>query len=302
MGIKVVKNIDEANCITHGGTFHSDDVFATVFLSLLYDEIRVVRVMESMQEMEGKIIYDIGRGKFDHHQLGGNGERENGIKYASIGLLWKEYGRNLLQKMNVENIEYVWNKMDEKLISYIDANDNGQTEKINQKSEIVELAHVVSDFNKNWDEDVDQDERFFEATNFAKYVFENRLNSIISKSKAVEKIEKAINYSEDGIMILEEYMPWKEVLLNSENEKAKEIYFVIMPSNRGGYSVNAVPVEEGSFENRKSFPESWGGKQNEELAKVTGVKTARFCHNARFLCTAEEKEDAIILAKKAVKE
>lgn len=302
MGIKIVKNIDEANCITHGGTFHSDDVFATVFLEMLLDNVSVIRVMEANEFVDGKITYDIGRGKFDHHQQGGNGERENGIKYASIGLLWKEYGRDLLNKLKIENVEYVWNKMDEKLISYIDANDNGQTEKINQKCEIVELAHIISDFNKNWDEDIDQDERFFEATKLAKYVFENRLRSITSKSKALEKVEKAIAISENKVLILDEYMPWKEILLNSKNEKAKEILYVVMPSNRGGYSVNAVPVQEGSFENRKSFPENWGGKQNEELANVTGVKTARFCHNARFLCTADERDDAILLAKKAVEE
>ena len=302
MGIKIVKSIDEANCITHGGTFHSDDVFATVFLEKIFDEVRVIRVMESEEEIEGKIIYDVGRGKFDHHQLGGNGERENGIKYASIGLLWKEFGREFLQKIDVKNIEYVWNQMDEKLISYIDANDNGQTEEINQKCEIVELAHLIADFNKNWDEDVDQDERFFEATKFAKYIFDNRLKSIISKSKAVEKVEDAIENSENKILVLEEYMPWKEIVLKSENKKAKEILYVIMPSNRGGYSINAVPVKSGSFENRKSFPENWGGKQNEELANITGVKSARFCHNARFLCTADEKEDAIILARKAVEE
>lgn len=302
MGIKIVKNIDEANCITHGGTFHSDDVFATVFLDRLNNDVRVIRVMEAAEEVDGKITYDVGRGRYDHHQFGGNGERENGIKYASIGLLWKEFGKDLLKKMNVENIEYVWNKMDEKLISYIDANDNGQTEKVNQKCEIVELAHIISDFNRNWDEDIDQDERFLEATKLAEYVFDNRLKSIIAKSKALKKVENAIELSENKVLILDEYMPWKEILLNSTNEKAKEILYVVMPSNRGGYSVNAVPVSEGSFENRKSFPENWGGKQNEELANITGVKTARFCHNARFLCTADEKEDAILLARKAVEE
>ena len=87
--------------------------------------------------------------------------------------------------------------MDEKLISYIDANDNGQTEEINQKCEIVELAHLISDFNKNWDEDIDQDERFFEATIFAKYIFEiNNIDIVVfATTKEIGKryIKKAVS-------------------------------------------------------------------------------------------------------------
>ena len=33
MNIKITKNIKEANCITHAGTFHADEIFATLILS-----------------------------------------------------------------------------------------------------------------------------------------------------------------------------------------------------------------------------------------------------------------------------
>ena len=33
MNLKITKNKDEANLITHDGKFHPDDVFSTVFLS-----------------------------------------------------------------------------------------------------------------------------------------------------------------------------------------------------------------------------------------------------------------------------
>ena len=38
--ITFVKNIEEANCITHSGTFHADDVFATAFLELYLNDIK----------------------------------------------------------------------------------------------------------------------------------------------------------------------------------------------------------------------------------------------------------------------
>ena len=52
---------------THGAKFHSDDVFATAFLRLIKPEIQVTRGFEVPADFDG-IVYDIGRGRFDHHQ------------------------------------------------------------------------------------------------------------------------------------------------------------------------------------------------------------------------------------------
>ena len=56
----------------------------------------------------------------------------------------------------------------------------------------------------------------------------------------------------------------------------------------------------GSFKSRKLFPESWAGLKDEALKNETGVETATFCHNGRFICCAKTKEDAIKLAEIAV--
>ena len=50
----------------------------------------------------------------------------------------------------------------------------------------------------------------------------------------------------------------------------------------------------------KPLPESWGGKQDEELAQATGVQDARFCHRGLFMITAKSKEGAIKLAELAL--
>ena len=104
--IEIVKELEEANCVTHGGKFHSDEIFATVILSKILTNIRLIRVNEvtdSMREsIAKKLVYDIGDGEFDHHQAGGNGQRDNGVKYASCGLIWKSYGINYLEKCNVK--------------------------------------------------------------------------------------------------------------------------------------------------------------------------------------------------------
>lgn len=42
-----------------------------------------------------------------------------------------------------------------------------------------------------------------------------------------------------------------------------------------------------------SFPVEWLGLENEELAAVTGLKSAGFCHKGGFLMTTGELADAV---------
>ena len=41
--IKLTNNIEEANAITHAGTFHTDEVLSTVILSKVFENITVFR-------------------------------------------------------------------------------------------------------------------------------------------------------------------------------------------------------------------------------------------------------------------
>ena len=99
--IQIVHNIEEANCITHSGTMHADEVFATAFLHLYKKDIKVFRTnsIKNDNNQQDCIIYDIGRGKYDHHQIDAE-KRENQIPYSSIGLLWREFGKDYLEKNN----------------------------------------------------------------------------------------------------------------------------------------------------------------------------------------------------------
>ena len=87
--LNVVKDLKEANCITHSGKFHADEVMATVILEkiMTVNLLRVSKVPKTINP--DVIVFDIGGGKFDHHQENKNGERENGIPYASSGLVWR---------------------------------------------------------------------------------------------------------------------------------------------------------------------------------------------------------------------
>ena len=84
--LKIVNNMNNANAITHNGKFHVDEVFSTVLLMKVFDNIKVARVPDVPEnmKMEDKIIYDIGKGKFDHHQSNAL-TREDNVKYSSFG-------------------------------------------------------------------------------------------------------------------------------------------------------------------------------------------------------------------------
>ena len=132
--IQLTTQIDEANCITHSGRFHVDDIISTIFLSKIINNVILARVPTIRnKDVKDKIVYDIGLGEFDHHQKNRNGQRDNGIFYSSIGLLWKKFGKEYLKKIGVKYIDKTFEYMDKELIQNIDAADNTQFEYVENK-------------------------------------------------------------------------------------------------------------------------------------------------------------------------
>lgn len=299
MSIKTTKNQKQATVVTHGGVFHADEVLATVILSKVLEDITVLRTFKVPEGLsDDVIVYDIGFGRFDHHQKGGNGARENGVPYASVGLIWKEYGHQIVE--NTANPELVWELIDRDLIQGVDATDNGAMPKPESELSNMSFSNIISGFNPTWDSNEDSDEAFIKAVEFAETVFENTLKNATAKAKAQKIVEEAIEKSQEHIMVLEQFVPWQEFVFSSENAKASEVQFVVFPSNRGGYNWQCVPDMLGGFGQRKTVPSEWRGLSGENLQKVTGVPTAIFCHAAGFLGSAETFEDAYALAKLAV--
>lgn len=297
--VKTTKNINEAQLITHGGVFHADDVMATVILAKLFGEVTVCRTFKVPDNLsQNPIVYDIGFGKFDHHQTGGNGVRKNGVPYAACGLIWKEFGNILLK--DTCNPLYIWRNLDNNLIQGIDAVDNGAMPSVNYPAHALSFSQAIFAFNPSWDSEETNDEAFVRAVAFAEIVFDNALKQAESKAKAKRIIEKAIEKEKDHIMVLDQFAPWKEHIFTSRNEKAKDIQFVLYPSLRGGYNWECVPAEPGSFAQRKPVPPEWKGLRDEDLQKVTGIATAIFCHPAGFIGSAETLDDAISMAKIAI--
>ncbi|MDE8682253.1 MYG1 family protein, partial [Blautia schinkii] len=75
-----------STAFTHRGKFHADDVFSAALLLYLNPELTILRGNRVPEDFDG-IVFDIGRGRYDHLQKDSR-VRENGIAYAAFGLLW----------------------------------------------------------------------------------------------------------------------------------------------------------------------------------------------------------------------
>ena len=307
MSIRVTTNPNDGNLITHTGTFHADEVLATVLLSKTFlgiaTVLRTVAVPEENFTETEPIIYDIGGGKFDHHQKGGNGTRENGVPYASAGLVWKEYGSKILcSKFNDASdaeIKFIFDYIDKSLIQGVDAYDNGVLPKADYPAQSMNFSEIIRNFNPTWNSEETSDSAFVQAVNFAEVIFDKLIETAHAKAKAKSIIENAISNSERGIMILSQEVDWQDAFFSSSNPKAKEINYVIFPSKRNDYKVRCVPDELNGFGQRMPLPVKWRGLKNEELQKCSGVSDAIFCHPNGFIAAADSLKGARKLAELA---
>ena len=301
MNLKITKNIKEANLVTHSSTFHPDDVFATMFLSKIVDNPVVCRTNDPSLASDNSLIYDIGFGKFDHHQVDAKYRDNSKIKYCSFGLLWKEYGLDFLEKREIADKELLFDAIDKKLVMQIDAIDNGIFPSIKASYSLLDLDNIIDLFNNAWNENKDNDDNFIEAVKIADIIFERLLIKEQAKIVALKKIEKLIDTVKDNILILDEYMPYQEAIFNSKNPKAEEIKVIILPSNRGGYAIKPKTISPTSKELVCHFSENFNGLHDEELVKVSKIKTARFVHSSGFMACTGTLEDAIKMANNAIK-
>ena len=289
--VRVVHSKEDANCITHSGTMHADEVFATAFLDLYLGDVRVYRTNEStFSDVDPDVfIYDTGRGKFDHHQLGAE-KRENNIPYSSVGLLWREYGKDFLERIGYDDVEEMFQGIDKDLIEGIDGDDNGVFPKIEAPYKVKTISNVIKIFNPSFDSFENESEQFVKAVSLAKMVWEEEIYYIHGKVLADKKVNQWIEENDPNskYLYLKEYLPYEDAVF--ANPKGEKLLFVAFPSNRGGYAIKTISKSLEDKTSRQAFPEEWAGLQDEELERVSGIEGLRFCHTGRFIVSCKTIE------------
>ena len=266
----------DAAAFTHGGKFHADDVFSAALLLYLNPEIVITRGNRVPENFDG-IVFDIGRGRYDHHQKDSR-VRENGVPYAAFGLLWQVLGAQLVG-------EHQARLLDENFIQPLDLNDN--------TGEQNSLADAIGSFNPLWDSKDDPDVCFWRAVPVAKQILENEIAAANAVNRADDTVRRAYASMKDGIVVLPAYMPWKNGLYKTD------AVFVVYPSQRGGYSAQCVN-DHRTKRSKQPFPVAWAGKPEDKLREVSGLGL-RFCHPSRFLITADDKATAIEACRRTLR-
>ena len=286
--ISIVKEEQFANCITHSGTMHADEVFSTAFLDMYLGDVKVYRTnyINHDKVQENTLIYDVGRGKYDHHQPDAE-KRENDITYCSFGLIWREFGKEFLKKYDIEYIDEVWSGIDKDLVEYIDADDNGQFPKIEAPYKVKTLPGIIKIFNPSYDSGEDESEQFLLACNLAKMILKEEILYINGKVMAEKSLIEELKYiTDEKYVILDKFLPYEDTILG--DEKYNNLLFVAYPSNRGGYAIKVIPKSLEDKTPRQNFPEEWAGLEGEELEQISGIEGLTFCHTARFIVSCKD--------------
>ena len=288
--------------VTHDGSFHTDDVFScaafSIFFSKQNQKFKVIRTYDSEIIKTGDIVFDVGmvydptNNRFDHHQPGGAGSRDNGIQYAAFGLVWKHYGEKICDSAEIARL------IDEKLVQPIDAFDNGLdlTNSTHSAAPYL-IQHFFFSLRPGWSEkNRDMYKSFTEAVGFARIILEREIFSARDSVKTEVIIRRAYESAPDRrVIVFDREYPWKDIL-----NKFPEPLFAVYPRPAGNWEAEAVRDNPSSFKNRKNFPAVWGGLRDEELVRVSGVSDAVFCHRGLFMAVAKSKEGAVTLAQKAL--
>lgn len=288
---------------THNGRFHSDDVFSVALLKTLHPKAKVIRTRDLDILKTCDLVLDVGgeynveNNRFDHHQPETAGARANGVRYSAFGLIWKTYGLEYCT-----GNEEAWKRLDVGFVSSFDAYDNGQKtyEVTTKDARVVELQDIFDNYlNPNLSESSelsDYDKAFESAVKLAQLL----LDRVVKRKLAEVDSEQYfygewLNSPDRRYVLLDKFA--------TSGEKAEDmpelLYYVFLAPNKT-WNVKALAKEKGSYESKRPFPEGWAGLRDKELATLTGVDDAAFCHNARHMCGAYSKEGALKLLELAL--
>jgi uncharacterized UPF0160 family protein len=312
---------------THDGTFHADDVFGVAVLAALFPDHRVIRTRNAADLAGADFAVDVGgvsdaaSGRFDHHQRGFEGARTRSDEagqavraegYASAGLVWREYGaayvrqtaRSLGHELEAEVVNRIAADLDSALVRYVDLVDNGEAD---VAPGIFGLSSQLSLFNTTWLEEKGLDavalaalqlQRFHEAMAAVTRSLQRFVLRSIGQGLAARIVRSAERLLDGRVLLLREGgLPWTRVVV----EEMPQVLLVIYPeTGREQYQIRTVPAAMGSFASRLDLPKAWSGLRDEELAAVTGVADAVFCHLNLFIAGTRGLDGALRLAAMAL--
>jgi uncharacterized UPF0160 family protein len=286
---------DTITLVTHKGKFHSDDVMATAILKILFEKelkfkTNLVRTFTPKEDgyddnTPNTIVYDIGLGQYDHHQVGEDAKHcirldkyldEYGIentvirKHAAVGLIWNEIGVPWIGEKYAPVIY-------DTIIRYIDDHDNGFGHN--------PLSTLISNFNPNI---LNPTDKMFDDS-FKRAVFHcmSFFMSTIAHYKFIQNCEGALLIAvanSDGVcLVTDYYLPGADDIC-----RERHIPFYVYPNQRGGWCFKTISVSAEDMNTHIcDIPD-----------EVRDWEDVTFLHPSCFLGSAVTKERAIEICHK----
>lgn len=306
--------------VTHNGKFHADDAWAAAVLNILFPDCEIIRTRDEAIIDAADFAVDVGgvwdpaTGRFDHHQKGFCTARPSGVPYASAGLVWREYGARCVSALASahtghdlaeEKAREIAYGIDADVVQYLDLSDVGAAKSAPGG---YGLSAVVSGFNTNWlDEqrlgssaaaDAFRLAQFKKAMALLTEVMINAVKYRVGALLAVEQVRQGEVLEGGKVLFLKNSaLPWSQVV---RKEMPKVLFVISHSVAEQRYVLHTVPVSTENFIARADLPASWAGLRDAELAAVTGVPDARFCHNGRFIAAVGSYQGARAMATLAL--
>ncbi len=296
--------------VTHSGGFHADELLSSAVLTRLFPQAAVRRSRDPqwLTPSADRIIYDVGGAYdagaqiFDHHQRPGP-LRDDGRPFSSFGLIWAHYGRAYLAALAVpeEDIEAIHATFDRQFVLPIDLLDNGAMEpSVAGPLAVLTLPALLGSLKPVFDDPspMADDDAFFSALPIAQCFIEAHIKNLAAQTRAQSLVSAAIaKTGASRILELPAGMPYAAAL---EQAGADHILFMVHP--RGDdWALNGIKLSEDTFDQRADLPAAWAGLTDAALEAASGVKGAKFCHNARFIAIASTRQAILEMAEIAVR-
>lgn len=303
---------------THSGKFHADDAWAVAALKVLFPDAGLVRTRDMAVIEAADFAVDVGgvwdpaSGRFDHHQKGFSGARQTGVPYASAGLVWREYGARCVSALALAHCGHqladdkareMAYSIDTDVVQYLDLSDVGAAKSAPGG---YGLSAVISGFNPNWldeqrlgdDADAYRLQQFERAVAVLTDIMVNAVKYRVGALLALEQVRQAEVLEDGRVLFLKNAaLPWSQVV---RREMPKVLFVISHSISEQRYLISTVPLSPDNFDARADLPEAWAGLRDAELAAVTGVPDAGFCHNGRFIASAKSYEGIRAMAALAL--
>lgn len=306
--------------VTHSGKFHADDAWAVAVLKVLFPDSQIVRTRDPATIEKGDFAIDVGgiwdpaTGRFDHHQKGFEGARASGVPYASAGLVWRDYGARCVGALAQAHAGHTLSEdqcremayaIDADVVQYLDLSDVGAAKNAPGG---YGLSAIISGYNPNWmDEqrlgygeaaDAYRLQQFERAMAFLTDILVNQVKYRVGAMLALAQVRGAEVLEDGRVLFLKNgAMPWTQVV---RKEMPKVLFVISHAIAEQRYMIHTVPANPDNFDARADLPESWAGLRDADLAAVTGVADASFCHNGRFIAAAKSYESIRTMARLAL--